>query len=114
MCADGIDVLKDVNVEVYQELDLNKPLPPSDAARFAAAWMDRKYQEKVMQTVMSSTKTFDWESAIAHARLSPGFPLNLKQKCRSFSWYESEINHHLEQTQEDIDESEARRSRSMA
>lgn len=125
LCADGIDVLADANVYLPSQLvsvmlHNNKPLPPADAARFAAAWMEPKHQDKVLEKLLSNSESgtteftkMDWEVYRARSMADSDFPFNMQKKCRPFSWYESEINQHMEVTQEDLDEEEERKARAV-
>ena len=97
LCADGIDMLKDVSVTAFEQ---NPPaaLSPSVAARFAAAWMDEVTSKKFFN---SYTKTYpeltflEWETYVDSARQTPHFTSDLTQKCRSFQWYAENVNPEL-------------------
>jgi hypothetical protein len=94
LCADGIDMLKDLTVTSFEQTPA-APLSPEMAARFAAAWMDETTSKRFFNAY---TKTFreltylEWETFQAQAREAPTFTKGLPQKCRSFEWYAQEIN----------------------
>lgn len=94
LCADGIDILKDLEVTSFQQPPA-APLSPYMAARFAAAWMDQVTSRKFFNAY---TKIFDevtwleWEKHMSKARETPGFTKGLPKKCRSFRWYAEKIN----------------------
>jgi hypothetical protein len=97
LCADGIDMLKDLTVTSFEPRPVF-PLTPVHAGRFAAAWMDDVTSKKFFNAY---TKTYpditylEWETYMAEARGSPTFTKDLAQKCRSFQWYAQEINSDL-------------------
>ena len=106
LCADGIDVLKDVTVKVSTTTSsswLNEifPLEQSggmnvhDVARFAAAWMDIKYANRAFQAISKKhpeLSSATWNTYLAHAKGREDFPPGLQNKCRSFDWYVMEVN----------------------
>ena len=95
LCADGIDIIKDVTVQSTDEVFPPHVMDPKDAARFAAAWMDLKYASRVFDAV---TKThteltrLEWDTMMAHAKGLADFPPGLQNKCRTFLWYVTEVN----------------------
>jgi hypothetical protein len=94
LCADGIDMLKDLTVTAFEQTPA-APLSPEMAGRFAAAWMDditaKKFFNAFTHTYRDITY-LEWETYMAEARESPTFTRGLPQKCRSFQWYAQEIN----------------------
>lgn len=97
LCADGIDMLKDVTVTSFEQSP-PAPLAPSVAARFAAAWMDEVTSKKFFSayTKRDPELTYlEWETHIGSARQTPHFTTDLTQKCRSFQWYAEKVNPEL-------------------
>jgi hypothetical protein len=94
LCADGIDMLSDVDV-AYKEPRAPAPLSPAMAARFAAAWMDevtgRKFFHAYSKTRPDMT-ALEWQTFMAEARQNPTFTPDLPTRCRSFQWYAEQIN----------------------
>jgi hypothetical protein len=94
LCADGIDMIKDVDIANAQQMPHN-PLTPEMTARFVAAWMDDVTGARIFHEY---SKTFhelthlEFETLMSKARGSPGFPIDLTQRCRSFPWYAHHIN----------------------
>jgi hypothetical protein len=91
LCADGIDILQDVNVQKF-DADPMVPLDPETAGRFAAAWMEDRFAHKFFQAYSSTISRLEWETFTAKARGTGAFPKDLTKKCRSFEWYAKEIN----------------------
>lgn len=94
LCADGIDILKDVEVIAF-ERSPPAPLPPDMAARFAAAWMDELTQKKFFNAYSKAFPELtylEWETHMATAMTEPHFSHDLTQKCRSFLWYAEVVN----------------------
>ena len=94
LCADGIDVLKDIEVTAF-ERPPPAPLPPSMAARFAAAWMDDVTQKRFFNAYSKAYPDLtylEWETLMSLAMAEPHFSRDLTQKCRSFRWYVEEVN----------------------
>ena len=97
LCADGIDVLTEVSVEVPEEEPV-PPLTPKEAARFAAAWMDTKSAADayyVASETHDSLTRLEWDTTMSKAKASQNFAAGLQSKCRPFSWYAKEINTEL-------------------
>ena len=93
LCADGIDVIKDVIVQ--SSVLASQPMEPKDAARFAAAWMDLKYATRVFEAITKTHKELtrlEWDTMLAHAKGHENFPAGLQNKCRPFDWYVNEVN----------------------
>jgi hypothetical protein len=92
LCADGIDIIEDL--EVTPPLEDNPPMPlePDQAARFAAVWMDTMFQPRFFQAYSSQMTRLDWETKVAKAMQDETFPLDLTKRCRSFEWYAMEVN----------------------
>jgi hypothetical protein len=94
LCADGIDIIKDVDIANAQPMPRN-PLTPEMTARFVAAWTDDVTGARIFHEY---SKTFhelthlEFETLMSKARGSPGFPIDLTQRCRSFPWYAHHIN----------------------
>ena len=93
LCADGIDVIKDVIVQ--SSVLASQPMEPKDAARFAAAWMDLKYATRVFEAITKTHKELtrlEWDTMLAHVKGLENFPAGLQNKCRPFDWYVNEVN----------------------
>jgi hypothetical protein len=94
LCADGIDMLRDLDVTLFG-LTRPAPLPPNMAARFAAAWMDDLTQKRFFNAYSKSFPQLtylEWETYMGAAVSEPHFSRDLSQKCRSFQWYVEEVN----------------------
>ena len=94
LCADGIDMIKGVDVTSL-ERQHEAPLTPELAARFAAAWMDEVTAKKFYNAYskLNDNMTFlEWQTFVSEARNSPTFTKDLATRCRSFAWYAEEIN----------------------
>jgi hypothetical protein len=94
MCADGIDMIKDLEVTSFHQ-DRPAPLGPDMAARFAAAWMDIVSQKKFFNAytkVYSELTWLEWQTLMANAQASPTFTSHLSKKCRGFKWYAEHVN----------------------
>ena len=108
LCADGIDVLRDVSVKSGSSAPLGM-VQPQEAARFAAAWMDEVYSEKVFESITKIHKELtrlEWETMMSKARSASDFTPNLQTRCRSFEWYANEVNPALDATLETAREGE--------
>ena len=92
LCADGIDILNDVEVMKPAEATPMVPLEPEMAARFAAAWMDERFAQRFFQAYSTTITRLEWETLAAKARDSNTFPKDLPRRCRSFQWFAEEIN----------------------
>ena len=97
LCADGIDMLRDVDVTSMERNmhALAAPLSPELVARFAAAWMDEVTAKKFFNAyskVNTDITYLEWETFMAKARESTTFTTDLATRCRSFAWYAEEIN----------------------
>ena len=111
LCADGIDIIKDVTVKMPSSTtssDMFKMvmLEPKDAARFAAAWMDLKYANRVFnatKTTRPQLTQLAWDTMLAQAKGRPDFPAGLQNKCRSFDWYVTEVHTELNMDDEITD-----------
>ncbi|CAB9500618.1 acetylgalactosamine 3-beta-galactosyltransferase 1 [Seminavis robusta] len=94
LCADGMDMIRDVEI-VNSELMPHNPLSPEMMARFAAAWMDDVTANQIYHEY---SKTFhelthlEWETLLSKARGSTDFPIDLTERCRSFAWYARHVN----------------------
>ena len=99
LCADGIDVLKDVTVkspssDIFGPYSING-LESADAARFAAAWMDLKFANRVFDSMRKThpdLTRLEFDTKLAHAKGLADFPAGLQSKCRSFGWYAEEVH----------------------
>ena len=94
LCADGIDMLQDVEVAYLLERAPASVTAPM-AARFAAAWMDEVTGRKFFHAyskVHSDVTALEWQTFMAAARQSPTFTPDLPTRCRSFQWYAEQIN----------------------
>lgn len=67
-------------------------LSEDEIVRIAIAWMDGIYQEHIFKA--SSNKHSLLEAA-KKAKESETLPEKLENKCRSFRWYATEVNHDL-------------------
>jgi len=100
LCADGMDMIKDLEIIDAEPMPHN-PLSPEMTARFAAAWMD---EVTVKQIFHEYTKTFhelthlEFETLMSKARGSEDFPIELTERCRSFSWYAHHVNTDITET----------------
>ena len=94
LCADGMDMIKDVEMANNEPMPRN-PLSPEMMARFAVAWMDDVTADQIFHEY---AKTFhemthlEWETLLSKARGSTDFPIDLTERCRSFAWYARHIN----------------------
>lgn len=95
LCADGIDIVEDVDVTIPADNSLMTPLEPEEAARFAAVWMDDIFQQKFLQAYSSQITRLDWETKVAKVKQSDTIPKDLAKRCRSFDWYAQEVNSDL-------------------
>ena len=94
LCGDGIDALKDVKASTSHQA-MSSPLPPAQAARFAAAWMDGPTQRKFFNAYTNTYQELtylEWETLMGKAKQSPTFTKDLSKKCRSFRWYAETVN----------------------
>lgn len=94
LCADGIDMIKDVEITTAEPMPHN-PLSPDMMARFAAAWMDDVTVKKVFHAYSKSFHELthlEFETLMSKARGEDGFPIDLTERCRAFSWYANEVN----------------------
>jgi hypothetical protein len=98
LCADGIDTIKEVTVEWTGSIFSKEEVPPNDAARFAAAWMDSTHSGRVFDAITTTHKELtrlEWDTMLAHAKGLNEFPSGLQNKCRTFKWYVDEVNSEL-------------------
>jgi len=94
LCADGIDILRDVDVISMKQVPA-APLGPRMAARFAAAWMDAVTSKKFFNAytkVYDDVTWLEWEKLMSQARTSDTFTRDLPKKCRSINWYAEHVN----------------------
>jgi hypothetical protein len=94
LCADGIDIIEDVEV-IPPVAETTTPLEPEQVARFAAVWMDYMMQQKFFQAYSSTWTRLDWETKLTKVKQSSTIPTDLARRCRSFDWYAKEINPNL-------------------
>lgn len=95
LCADGIDMINDVEVAFNEGRRAPSTLTPVMAARFAAAWMDEVTGRKFFQAyskIHNDVTALEWQTFMAEARQSPTFTPDLPTRCRSFQWYAEQIN----------------------
>ena len=96
LCADGIDMLRDLDISLFGGQDRpQESLPPKLAARFAAAWMDDVTQKRYFKIYIKSmphVTYLEWQTYMSAAIVEPHFSRDLSQKCRSFQWYIEEVN----------------------
>lgn len=95
LCADGIDIIEDVEVTPPMAEHATAPLEPELAARFAAVWMDGMLQQKFFQAYSSTWTRLDWETKVMKVKQSSSTPSDLARRCRSFEWYAKEVNPNL-------------------
>lgn len=92
LCADGIDMIRNVDVTRMRPADMG-PLEPESAARIAGIWMDEVIGKKFFgaySKIYEEITRYEWDMLLAHARAEGSHP-----KCRSFDWYVNEINTEL-------------------
>jgi hypothetical protein len=95
LCADGIDMLRDLDITLFGHRQQPAPLPPPLAARFAVAWMEDVMQKRFYNAYIQSfpqVTYLEWQTHMAAAVTEPHFSRDLTQKCRSFQWYIEEVN----------------------
>lgn len=95
LCADGIDIIEEVEVSPPVAYQLTTPLDQEEAARFAAVWMDNSIQQKFFQAYSSTWTRLDWETKVTKVMHSATTPKDLARRCRSFEWYAKEVNPNL-------------------
>jgi hypothetical protein len=100
LCADGIDMVRNLDVTRMQKSRANQvgPLDSESAALIAASWMDDVVQRRFLLAHSramkdESTTRLEWETLLAHARAEGGG--TARPKCRSFDWYVNTINTEL-------------------
>lgn len=94
LCADGIDQLQGLNIQMAEDMPRN-PLTPEMTARFAAAWMEPKTVDYVVHEYTkkhTELTHLEFETLMSKARGSEGFPIDLTERCRSFIWYAQHVN----------------------
>lgn len=103
LCADGIDILEDVDVipppgGIYPQ----SPMTIEQVARFASVWMDETFRDQFFEAYSRTVEDddqykvsrLDWETEITKSRrLSKS--KDLHTHCRSFDWYVKEVNSDL-------------------
>lgn len=95
LCADGIDMLRGVDVTTFFTDDPPEPVPAAVAARMAAAWMDEVMSKKLYNAYTKKVPTttyLEWQTHMSQARESPSLTKDLVKKCRSFKWYVETVN----------------------
>ncbi|KAL3920475.1 MAG: hypothetical protein SGILL_003245 [Bacillariaceae sp.] len=92
LCADGIDIIEEVEVTPPVSEPPSTPLEPELAARFAAVWMDDMFQQRFFQAYSSTWTRLDWETKVTKVRQSKSIPTDLARRCRSFEWYAQDVN----------------------
>ncbi|KAG7351183.1 hypothetical protein IV203_010543 [Nitzschia inconspicua] len=95
LCADGIDIIEEVEVSPPMVENPTTTLNPDQAARFAAVWMDEMLQQKFFQAYSSTWTRLDWETKVTKVKQSATTPSDLARRCRSFEWYAKEVNPNL-------------------
>jgi hypothetical protein len=60
--------------------------------RIALSWMDESYQKEMFKAVSNKDALVQ---AAEKAKESETLPEKLENKCRSFKWYATEVNHNL-------------------
>ena len=88
LCADGMDMISDVEMTNAEPMPSN-PLSSDMLARFAAAWMDDVTVDKVFHIISKDNPQLthlEFETLMSKARGTDEFPIDLTERCRSFSW----------------------------
>jgi len=92
LCADGIDVIDDVEVTPpSKEIYSTTPMSHEQVARFASVYMDDLFRQRFFQAAYSTDTRLDWETDVARIRQS-GTAQTVFKKCRTFEWYIKEVN----------------------
>eukprot|EP00536_Pseudo-nitzschia_multiseries_P005131 jgi/Psemu1/254218/estExt_Genewise1Plus.C_930072 len=105
LCADGIDILEDVEVTPPPGgvLFPQSPIDVGRVAKLASVWMDDDFRKRFYVAYSSITEDddqykitrLDWETEVSrNRRLSES--QNLLKHCRSFEWYTQNVNKELE------------------
>lgn len=92
LCADGMDVLSELQVQRSPKVQPAAGLSPASASRFAAAWMDDVVSGKffnVYQKEHTEVTALEWN--LWHAQ-SDAVWRNSRPHCRSFEWYIENVN----------------------
>ena len=92
LCADGMDVLAELQVARSPQVQTPAGLSPASASRFAAAWMEDVTSAKFFKAyhkIHTEVTALDWNLWHAH---SDAVWRNSRPRCRSFAWYMATIN----------------------
>ena len=90
MCADGIDIIDDVEITPPSKIIATTPMPREQVARFASVYMDDLFRQRFFQAAYSTDTRLDWETDVQRIRQLT--PQTLFKKCRTFKWYIEEVN----------------------
>jgi len=120
LCADGIDILEDVEVTPPPGgiLFPQSPMSVAQVAELASAWMDDEFRERFYMAYsltmedddLYKVTRLDWDTEVSkNRRLSDAQELH--RNCRTFEWYTKHVNKDLEfindlEPDEDEDEDE--------
>ena len=91
LCADGMDVLTELEIQRSPKIQTPAGLSPASASRFAAAWMDDVQSAKFFEAYQKyhAEVTFlEWNLWHAH---SDAVWRNSRPRCRSFDWYVEKV-----------------------
>ncbi len=107
LCADGIDIIEDVEAIPPKEgIYPDKYMEVDQVAKVAAMWMDDLFRERFFQAYMSDRDNnsqnddaeeitrVDWETAVTKSKRLKSSQ-QLFTRCRSFEWYIKEVNNDL-------------------
>lgn len=113
LCADGIDILEDVEVippkgGIYP--NTNTPMGIEQVAKMTSIWMDDLFRERFFQAYASEVSSttdetnnnneeeekaitrLDWEIAVTKSQRLKTSSQQLYRRCRTFEWYIQEVN----------------------
>ena len=109
LCADGIDIIEDVEVippegGIYSKTSMGI----DQVAKVAATWMDDLFRERFFQAYSSEVSSetnpedddteaitrVDWETAVTKSQRLKSSQ-QLYKRCRSFQWFIQEVNNDI-------------------
>jgi len=104
LCADGIDILEDVEaIPPEGGIYPKTPMGVEQVAQLASVWMDDLFRERFFQAYAAEMSTgngrneektitrVEWEIAITNSQRSMTSH-QLYKRCRTFEWYIQEVN----------------------